>query len=48
MTIRSFDTVIFNIKSDAFYINKKNVINGKFLSHKHSHKKSYNKKRDFS
>ena len=29
-------------------INKKNVINGKYLTQKHLHKKHYDKKRDFS
>ena len=48
MTICSFDTPIFNIKSGALYISEKSVINGKFLVHKHSQKKNYNRKRDFS
>ena len=48
MTISSFDTPVFNIKSGTCISNKKDVINGKFLAHKHSPKKNYNKKRDFS
>ena len=42
MTICSFGTPFFNIKSDTF------VKNDKFLADKHSHKKNYNRKRDFS
>ena len=48
MTICSFGTPIFNIKSGTLYIYQKNVINGIFLSHKHSNKENYNRKRDFS
>ena len=53
MTICSFGTPIFNIKCGTLYIYCISlyiidVINGKFLAHKHSHKKNYNRKRDFS
>ena len=48
MTIYSFDTPIFNIKSGALYIYQNYVIDGKLLTHKHSYKKNYKKNHDFS
>ena len=47
MTIYSFDTSSFNKKSGTLYI-LIDVINGKVVSRKHSHKKNYSRKRDFS
>ena len=47
MTIYSFDTSFFNKKSGTLYI-LIDVINGKVVSRKHSHKKNYSRKRDFS
>ena len=48
MTICSFNTPIFNIKSGALYIYQNYVTDGKLLTHKHSYKKNYKRKRDFS